>query len=737
MSLSFELSVEVSEQYPFHENSLDVIQQNTWVKNQWPLVYFIQNESLRLAYVGESTNALSRIKNHLANPERRKLNKISIVGSDKFNKSATLEIESNLIQYLTAEGSYNLQNGNYGLVNHNYYQQDLYKNLFKEIWSKLLLKKIVTKSLTEIENSELFKYSPYKSLNEDQYNSVLEILNGLVRNNSNQIFVSGSAGTGKTILATYLIKLLSTDAESLQTDELNEDELNEIVFIKKFRSKYPNAKIGLVIAMTSLRKSLEAVFSKIPGLKSTMVIGPSDTFQLKEKYDLLIVDEAHRLRQYKNIGWLGAFKKNNQKLGLDNSGTELDWIMANSKNQIFFYDAAQSVKPSDIDSKKFDELLNNQKTIKLELKSQMRVSGGNNYIRFVDELLNVKRNQRVKFDSEKYEVLFFESFLDFYNQMLKKENEFKLCRIVAGYSWEWKSDPKKKNPDLNAVDIEIDGLEFQWNQTDKDWINNPKDKTNPLKEIGCIHTVQGYDLNYTGVIFGREINYNPLSDAIEIDSSLYFDKYGRNGTNENELKSFIINIYKTIMYRGIKGTYIYAYHKELRDYFKRHIQVFEKKPVFRVLKPNEVKPYVNSIPLIDIQAAAGNFSDLQSHSELEWIEPPLNIMVKKDLFVCKVVGESMNKLIPNGSYCLFKQYEGGSRQGSIVLAESTDIQDFEFGSGYTVKEYHSIKDINEDGWNHESIILKPMSTNENYKNIELKGESLMRFRIVGIFMQIL
>lgn len=737
MSLSFELSIEISEQYPFNKKSLDKIEENTWVKNQWPLVYFIQNDSINAAYVGESTNALYRIKNHLANPERCKLDKISIIGSDKFNKSATLDIESNLIQYLTAEGTFKLQNGNNGLVNHNYYQQDLYKNLFKEIWSKLLEKKIVTKSLTEIENSELFKYSPYKSLNEDQYNSVLEILNGLVRNNSNQIFVSGSAGTGKTILATYLIKLLSTDPESLQKDELNEDELNEIVFIKKFRSKYPEAKIGLVIAMTSLRKSLEAVFSKIPGLKSTMVISPSDTFQLKEQYDLLIVDEAHRLRQYKNIGWLGAFKKNNQKLGLDNSGTELDWIMANSKNQIFFYDAAQSVKPSDIDSKKFDELLNNQMTIKLELKSQMRVNGGNNYIRFVDELLNVKRNQRVRFDSEKYEVLLFESFLDFYNQMQKKENEFKLCRIVAGYSWEWKSDPKKKNQDLNAVDIEIDGLEFQWNQTDKDWINNPKDKTNPLKEIGCIHTVQGYDLNYTGVIFGREINYNPLTDTIEIDSSLYFDKYGRNGTNENELKSFIINIYKTIMYRGIKGTYIYAYHKELREYFKKHILVFETKPSFRVLKSNEVKPYVNSIPLIDIQAAAGNFSDIQYHSEVTWIEPPLNIMAKKGLFVCKVVGESMNKVIPNGSYCLFKEYEGGTREGNIVLVESTDIQDADFGSGYTVKEYHSIKEITEDGWNHESIILKPLSNIQSYKDILLDSSSLGNFKVVGVFVQVL
>lgn len=129
MSLSFELSIEVSEQYDFTKESLTKIELNPWVKNQWPLVYFIQNETERLAYVGESTNALSRIKNHLVNPERRRLKTISIIGSDKFNKSATLDIESNLIQYISAEGTYNLQNGNYGLINHNYYQQDLYHDL--------------------------------------------------------------------------------------------------------------------------------------------------------------------------------------------------------------------------------------------------------------------------------------------------------------------------------------------------------------------------------------------------------------------------------------------------------------------------------------------------------------------------------------------------------------------------------------------------------------------------------
>jgi DUF2075 family protein/DNA replication protein DnaC len=736
MNMSFELSIEVSEKYDFSKESLNRIEQNTWVKNQWPLVYFILNDSINIAYVGESTNASSRIKNHLANPERCKLDKISIIGSDKFNKSATLDIESNLIQYLTAEGTYKLQNGNYGLINHRYYQQDLYKNLFKEIWNKLIEKKIVTKSLKQIENSELFKYSPYKTLNEGQYNSVLEILEGLTSRKSNRVFISGSAGTGKTILATYLMKLLTTDVETIEQDDLNNDESREIIYIKEFRNKYPNAKIGLVVAMTSLRESLANVFREIPGLKASMVINPSDTF-CSEKYDLLIVDEAHRLRQYKNISWRGAFKKNNQKLNLDNTGTELDWIIANSKNQIFFYDSAQSVKPSDVDSSDFSILLNEKNTLKFELKSQMRVKGGNNYIQFIDDLLNVKIAINSKYIEESYDLILFESFKDLHDELLKKEAQYKLCRLVSGYSWEWQSDPKKKNPTPDAIDIEIEGLKFQWNQTDKDWINNPKDINNPLNEIGCIHTVQGYDLNYTGVIFGKEINFNSITNKIEIDSSCYFDKYGRIGANEDELKSYIVNIYKTMLYRGIKGTFIFAYNVELRKYLQKHIETFKKEMPFRILRFQDVKPYVNSIPLVDFSAAAGDFSELQQHSELTWIEPPFNISAKRGYFICKVIGESMNKKIPNGSYCLFKQDEGGSRNGKIVLIESSSIHDLEFGSGYTVKEYHSKWSDSNQERKHESIVLKPLSTNTDYSEIELKGDELNDFRVVGIFEKVI
>jgi len=733
MNLSFDLSVEVSEKYNFNKKSLQKINENPWVKNQWPLVYFIQNEGKRVAYVGESTNFSNRIKNHLANPKKSNaFNKISIIGSDKFNKSATLDIESKLIQYISSEGTYELQNGNHGLINHNYYQQDLYKNLFIDIWGKLIENNIVSKSLEEIENSELFKYSPYKSLNEDQYNSVLEIIKALTEKKSSKIFIKGSAGTGKTILATYLIKLLGSDVSDTNMDDFSDNEIQEINLIRAYKIKYPKAEIGFVVAMSSLRKTLQNVFRKIPELKSSMIISPSDTF--KKEYDLLIVDEAHRLRQYKNIGWMGVFKKNNRKLGLDDTGTELDWIIANSKNQIFFYDSAQSVKPSDIPSSHFDKLLNESNTIEIELKSQMRSNGGNDYITFVDDLLNIKRENKSSYSPDNYDVVVFDSMKDMYEQLSIKEEKYGLCRLIAGYSWPWLSDPKKKpKPDLNAIDIAIDGVELQWNKTDKDWINSE----DSFKQVGCIHTTQGYDLNYTGVIFGEEISFNKVTQQIEIDKSKYFDKNGKRGLeNIEELKEYIINIYKTIMFRGIKGVYIYACDKNLREYFKEHISTYKPESRLRILPFTDVKPYVNAVPIFNIYAAAGDFSDLQIQSEYEnyeWVELPINISAREDYFVCQIIGESMNKKIENGSWCLFKKYSGGTREGKIVLAQHFNIQDSDFGAGYTIKEYHSEKNISENSWSHKSIVLKPLSFDSSFYPIELKDEELTDLKIIGEF----
>lgn len=561
MNSSLFTSLEISE-YDFNQKGLEYIRDNKYVKNYWPLTYIISDDKKGEAYVGESTNALSRLRNHISNKERKKLKRVHLVTSDKFNKSAVLDIEANLIKYLSADGQFQLQNANAGLANHNYYDRDNYFELFKRIWKELKKENLVKNELYKIDNSDLFKYSPYKSLSSDQHDGVIELVKFLKNDKQETAIIEGSAGTGKTILAVYFIKLLMSK-DLIDKDYTDDNSINDLQLLKELGDKMPDPKVALVVPMTSLRKTLKKVFRHVKGLKSSMVIGPSQV--VKEKYDLLIVDEAHRLRRRKNITNYASFDNANKALGFDKGHDELDWVIHQSKKQVFFYDEFQSIRPSDIVREKFKKLKDKKSSVYIPLVSQHRVDAGNDYINFVDKLLNVRVDGRSKpFSSEDYELLLFSSLEKMKKRLEKKEKEHGLCRLVAGYAWEWKSKNK------NVPDIEIEDLELQWNSTTEDWINSD----HAFEEVGCIHTTQGYDLNYVGIIFGPEITYNSELKKIEIIKENYHDRNGKAGIEDPEkLKAYIINIYKTLMLRGIKGTYLYVCDERLRGYFEDFIKV--------------------------------------------------------------------------------------------------------------------------------------------------------------------
>ena len=144
---------------------------------------------------------------------------------------------------------------------------------------------------------------------------------------------------------------------------------------------------------------------------------------------------------------------------------------------------------------------------------------------------------------------------------------------------------------------------------------------------------------------------------------------------------------------------------------------------------------MNLLPFYDLKVAEGSFSEVQSVEEMRWVAMPDGVRPSSDLFVCQVIGESMNKVIPNGAYCLFRKYSGGSRNGQIVLVESTSIQDTDYGSCYTIKEYESKKTEDGEGWKHQSIVLKPLSTVVGYAPIVLEAEELKEFRVIGVFVK--
>lgn len=144
-----------------------------------------------------------------------------------------------------------------------------------------------------------------------------------------------------------------------------------------------------------------------------------------------------------------------------------------------------------------------------------------------------------------------------------------------------------------------------------------------------------------------------------------------------------------------------------------------------------------TIPFYNFYAAAGNFSDLQSEKTFSQIEVPQKYALNDDYFACKVIGDSMNKRIPDGSICVFKKHPTGSRSGKILLIENHDIQDTDFNSAFTVKTYTSHKNVTEEGWNHTEIILRPNSFNPSYKDIIINQDNADDMNIVGEFIDII
>jgi DUF2075 family protein len=155
-----------------------------------------------------------------------------------------------------------------------------------------------------------------------------------------------------------------------------------------------------------------------------------------------------------------------------------------------------------------------------------------------------------------------------YELLAIREKEVGLSRLVAGYAWDWAS---KKDP--YAIDISIDGLALRWNSKTKDWVTS----TNAFSEVGSIHTVQGYDLNYAGVIIGPDLRYDPQTEKIMFVRSRYFDKKGKENNptlgrtySDMDLRQFVLNIYSVLLTRGIYGTYIYVCDPQLRAYLRRY-----------------------------------------------------------------------------------------------------------------------------------------------------------------------
>lgn len=246
---------------PFEEDSVKELVKTDSRLSNWPVVYILS--SPKEVYVGETLDYDKRMRQHLDNTQKQGLQVTHVILHEKFNKSVCLDLESTLINLFTGDGQRKVLNANNGIVNADYYLREHYRRLFDDIFDNLRRShKLFSHSKSDIENSDLYKYSPFKQLNEEQKSTVTSISERIIDRIANdhsdllEFIIEGGAGTGKTILAVYLMKLIADYGSGYTIDDgpdpLAEDNLD---FPSVIDRRHLN--IGLVIPQASLRDTIK------------------------------------------------------------------------------------------------------------------------------------------------------------------------------------------------------------------------------------------------------------------------------------------------------------------------------------------------------------------------------------------------------------------------------------------------------------------------------------------------
>lgn len=372
------------------------------------------------------------------------------------------------------------------------------------------------------------------------YENALALAKKASEKNKQVLIVQGGPGTGKSVVAINLLVSLT--------------------------------KLGLVTQYVSKNAAPRAVYeARLTGsMKATEIrnlFRGSGAFveSLPNEYDVLVVDEAHRLNKFS--GLFGNLGEN-----------QIKEIINASKFSVFFIDEDQRITLKDIGRKEEIEIWAARAgaTItELELSSQFRCNGSDGYLAWLDDLLQIRDTVNDDINDIDYEFKVVGSPAELRDIIFEKNKLNNRARLVAGYCWKW---PSKTNK--NAYDIEFPEFNFKmkWNLTEDSslWIIKP----NSVNEVGCIHTCQGLEVDYIGVIVGEDLivrNGQVITDASKratSDTSVkgYKRLLKENPDNAKRTLDLIIkNTYRTLMTRGMKGCYVYFLDKEAEGYFKENL----------------------------------------------------------------------------------------------------------------------------------------------------------------------
>lgn len=562
------------------------------------------------------------------------------------------------------------------------------------------------------------------------FSQVFATVQAAVRDGSRHVFiVHGGPGTGKSVLAVNLLGALSAAG---------------------YNARHATGS-----------KAFTSTLQRILGARAAAHLHYFNQFAFAQpaEIDVLICDEAHRVRTSSNHQYTRKEKRSTRP--------QVQELLEAAKVCVFFVDDEQVVRPNEIGNSALfrDEARRAGRVLhERVLEAQFRCAGSAGFLNWIDNTLAIRKTANILFDQaqEAFEFRIVDTPEELDALIRQKAADGQTARMTAGYCWPWSKD-RDEDGGLRK-DIRVGSFERPWNARPEMthlpegipkanlWAHEP----GGLDQVGCIYTAQGFEFDYVGVIWGRDLRFDPVGGDWIADRNHLKDAKVRNAGEA--MLALVKRTYRVLLSRGMKGCYVYFEDEATRNFVRSRTENLGAVPVsaampagpsapmqggmeqgldtrpFTPLRPREVKPWVNAVPVLDLKIAAGDFSDVQSLEEdaVEWVALADNIRIAPGMFVAQVIGESMNRKVPNGTWGLFTTGHRGSRQGKVVLAERNELGDPEDSGRFTLKLYDARKRETAEGIAYESVTLRPSSSDPRYHPIDIDIEDPDRPRIVAV-----
>ena len=353
------------------------------------------------------------------------------------------------------------------------------------------------------------------------------------------ILVNGGPGTGKSVVAMNAFVSLLKQGKNIRFVAPNASFKTAMVDMLGRRKE--NSK-----------KRLKEIF-----------LGSSGFFDAPSmSYDVLIVDEAHRLKGKGTYMYKGE--------------SQVDDVIRASKVNIFFIDDHQRIRPDDegtVGRVKATAVKHGSQVIEVELKAQFRCAGAEGFLNWVDHTLQIEDTANFDgWDEASFEFRLMDSPIALEQYVQEKNRQGHKARMLAGFAWNWSGEKEgNRDAEINDVSIPEYGFARPWNSRHDQYTWAIDDSKQD--QVGCVHTSQGLEFDYVGVIIGKDMVYDAATHSIEGKYDGYYDRSGKKGLKDKpeELTKLIKNIYKVLLSRGMRGCAVFCCDKALQAYIRERL----------------------------------------------------------------------------------------------------------------------------------------------------------------------